>query len=134
MAGAALGDHQRPDRLHRPVTALRRAGCPAGQGCAGGADRVQRVGLAVPPALLPVGPVHLHDPDPVPGEVAGQAGAVAAGALDADQGDVPELPEPAQRPGVPGRGRRELSRPQQPADGIEGRGDVHLRMGVHPRR
>jgi hypothetical protein len=89
-------------------------------------------GLAVAVPVLPVGPAGLHYPDPVPGEVTGQAGPVAAGALDADQGDVPELPEPAQQAGVPGRGRGELPRPEQPAEGVEGRGDVHLGMGVDP--
>jgi hypothetical protein len=44
-AGAALGDHQRSDRLDRAVAAFRRAQRPAGQGRAGGADGVQRVGL-----------------------------------------------------------------------------------------
>ena len=39
-AGAALGHHQRPDRLHRAVAALRRARCPPGLRGPGGADRV----------------------------------------------------------------------------------------------
>jgi hypothetical protein len=38
--GAALGDHQRADRLDRAVPALRCAGRPAGLGGPGGADRV----------------------------------------------------------------------------------------------
>ena len=62
-AGAALGDHQRPDRLDRAVPALRRAAGPAGLGGPGGADRVQRVGLALAAAVLPVRAVHLDDPD-----------------------------------------------------------------------
>jgi hypothetical protein len=41
-----------------------------------------------------------------------------ARALDADQGDVPELPEPAQQAGVPGRRRGELSCPEQPAHAV----------------
>jgi hypothetical protein len=131
VAGAALGDHQGPDRLHRPVAAFGHAGCSPGQGGARGADRVQRVGLSLAVPFLPVSAVDFHDPDPGRSEVTGQSGAVAAGALDADQGDVPELPQPAQQAGVPGRGRGELPRPQQPADGIERRGDVHLGMGVH---
>jgi hypothetical protein len=102
-----------------PSRPLGRPGSPAGLRGAGGADRVQRIGLAVPVPVLPTGPVDLHHPDPVLGEVPGQAGAVAAGALHADQGDVPELAEPSQHAGVPGRGRWELPRPEQAADGIE---------------
>ena len=40
------------------------------------------------------------------GEVPGQAGAVAAGALDADQAHGPEPAQPAQQAGVPGRAWR----------------------------
>jgi hypothetical protein len=84
--GTAPGGHQRPDRLHRAVPALRRAAGPAGLRGPRGADRVQRVGLALTAAVLPVGAVHLDDPDPGRGDVAGQPGAVTAGPLDADQG------------------------------------------------
>ena len=94
-AGAALGDHQRADRLDRAVTALRRAAGPAGLGGPGGADGIERVGLALPAAVLAVGAVHLDDPDAGRGDVAGQAGAVAAGPLDPDQADGPEPAQPA---------------------------------------
>jgi hypothetical protein len=110
---AALGDHQRPDRLHRPVAALRRARCPAGLGGPRGADRIQRVGLALPVPVLPVRPVHLHDPDPGTGHVPGQARAVTTGALDADQGGTPELAQPFQQVSVPGGQLAQVSgRPQ----------------------
>jgi hypothetical protein len=36
----------------------------AGLGGPGGADRIQRAGLAGPAAVLPVRAVHLHDPAP----------------------------------------------------------------------
>ena len=129
--GAALGDHQRADRLDRAVPALRRAAGPAGLRGAGGADGVERVGLALPAAVLPVGAVHLDDPDAGGGDVPGQAGAVAAGALDADQAHGPEPAQPAQQAGVAGRGGRELLDAEQPADGIERSGDVHVGVGVH---
>ena len=130
-AGAALGDHQRPDRLDRAVAALRRAAGPPGLGGPGGADRVQRVGLALPAAVLAVGAVHLDDPDAGRGDVAGQAGAVAAGALDPDQGDGPEPAQPAQQAGVAGRSDRELLHAEQSADGVQRGGDVRVGMGVH---
>ena len=117
VAGAALGHHERPDRLHRPVAALRRPGRPAGLRGPRRADRVQRVGLAVAAAVLPVGPVHLDDPDPGRGHMPGQARAVAAGALDADQGDGPEPGQPAEQAGVPGCGGRGFPTPSSPPRG-----------------
>src|SRR5207245_2787523 len=107
-AGAALGDHQRADRLDGAVPAFRRAAGPAGLRGPGGADGVERVGLALPAPVLAVGAVDLDDADAGGGDIAGQAGAVAAGALDADQADGPEPAQPAQQPGVAGRGDGEL--------------------------
>ena len=51
--------------------------------------------------VLPVGPVDLDDPHATGRQVAGQPGAVAAGPLDPDQRDVPELREPAQQAAYP---------------------------------
>jgi hypothetical protein len=81
---SALGDHQGADSLYRAVAAFRCAAGPARLGGAGGADRIQRVGLALPAAVLPVRTVDLDDPDAGRGDVAGQARAVAAGPFDAD--------------------------------------------------
>ena len=117
VAGAALGHHERPDRLHRPVAALRRPGRPAGLRGPRRADRVQRVRLAVAAAVLPVGPVDLDDPDPGCGQMPGQARAVAAGALNADQGDGPEPGQPAEQAGVPGCGGRGFPTPSSPPRG-----------------
>src|SRR5712691_7693556 len=72
-AGAALGDHQRADRLDGAVPAFRRAAGPAGLRGPGGADGVERVGLALPAAGLAGGADDLDDPDAGGGEVAGQA-------------------------------------------------------------
>jgi hypothetical protein len=128
--GAALGDHQRADRLDSAVAALRRAAGPAGLGGPGGADRVQGVRLALPPPVLAVRAIHFHDPDAGRGDVAGQAGAVAAGALDPDQAHGPEPAQPGQQAGVAGRGDRELPDAEQAADGIERRGDMDVRVGA----
>ncbi len=97
----------------------------------GGADGAERVGLALAAPVLAVGAVDLDDPDAGGGDVAGQAGAVAAGALDADQADGPEPAQPAQQPGVAGRGDGELRDAEQPADRIQRGSDVHVRVGVH---
>ena len=57
-----------------------------------GGHRVGGVGLAAAAAGLPVGSDHLDDLDPLAGEVAGQPGAVATGAL------YPDLDQPAVAP------------------------------------
>ena len=90
--------------------------------------------LPCPAPVLPVRAVHLHDPDTGRGDVAGQAGAVAAGPLDPDQADGPEPAQPVQQPRITGRGGRELLHAEQPADGIERGGDVGVGVGVHARR
>ena len=130
-AGAALGDHQRPDRLHRTVPALRRAAGTAGLRSPRGAHRIEGVGLARPSPVLPVRAVHLHHPDPSRRDAAGQAGAVAAGALDPDQAHRPEPAQPVQQRRVASRGGRELLDAQQPADGIQRGRDVGVGVGVH---
>ena len=129
--GAAFGDHERPDRLDGAVPALRCTAGPARLGRAGGADGIQRVRLALPAPVLAVGAVHLHHPDTGRGDVAGQARAVTAGALDPDQAHGPEPAQPPQEKAVSGRGSRELLDTEQPSKGIERGGDVHVGMGVH---
>jgi hypothetical protein len=63
--------------------------------------------------------------------MAGQARAVAAGALDPDQGDGPEPAQPAQQAGVAGRGDRELPHAEQSPDGVQRGGDVRVGVSVH---
>jgi hypothetical protein len=92
------------------------------------------VGLALAAAVLPAGTAGLHDPDASRGDVAGQAGAVAAGALDPGQAHGPEPAQPAQQAAVSGRGGRELPDPRQPSDGIERSRDLHVRVGDPLRR
>jgi hypothetical protein len=88
-------------------------------------------GLALAAPVLPVRAVHPGDPDPSRGDMTGQPGAVAAGALDPDQADRAEAPQPAQEPGVPGRRRRELPHPEQPADAIQRRRHMVIGVRVH---
>jgi hypothetical protein len=94
-AGGALGDHQRPDSLHRAVTSSWRRGRPDAPGGAGGTDRIERVGLARPAPVLPVRAVHFYDPDPGRGDVPGQPGAEAAGPFDPSQAHRAEAVQPA---------------------------------------
>src|SRR5215470_4204023 len=65
-------------------------------------------GLARPPPVLPVGTVHLHHPHPRRRDVPGQARAVTAGPLDADQAHRAEPAQPPEEAGISGRGSREL--------------------------
>jgi hypothetical protein len=91
----------------------------------------RRVGFPLAAAVLPVGAVDLDDPDAGRGDVAGQAGAVAAGALDPDQAHGAESAQPAQQPGIADRGDGELPDAEQPADGIQCGGDMGIAMGVY---
>jgi hypothetical protein len=131
--GAAPGHHQGPDRLHGAVPALRGAASPAGLRGPRRADRIQRVGLALPAPVLPVRAVHLDDPDTGRGDIAGQARAVTAGPFDAGQAHHPEPAQPAQQPGIASRGSGELRDAGQPADRIKRRGDVGIGVS-DPRR
>ncbi len=63
--------------------------------------------------------------------MAGQAGAVAAGALDPYQAHRPEPAQPAQQVRIPGRGDGEFPDAEQPADRIQGGRDMGISVGVH---
>ncbi|HEX7270095.1 MAG TPA: hypothetical protein VF256_22095 [Streptosporangiaceae bacterium] len=88
-------------------------------------------GLTPTAPVLAVRAVHLHDPDASRTDVAGQAGAVTAGALNSGQAHSPEPAQPLQQTGIAGQGDRELPDAEQAPDGIQRGGDVHIRMGVH---
>jgi hypothetical protein len=88
-------------------------------------------GLARPAPVLPVGAVHLHHPHTSRGDVAGQAGAVAAGPFDPDQAHGPEPAQPRQQAGISGCSGRELPDTEQPADRVQRCCDVHVGVGVH---
>jgi hypothetical protein len=129
-AALRLGDHQRTDRLDGAVASFGRAAGPARLSGPGSADGVQRVGLALPAAVLAVRAVNLDHADTGRGDMAGQAGAVAAGSFDPDQADGPEPAQPPQEAGVASRAGRELPDAEQPSDGIECGGDMHVGMGA----
>jgi hypothetical protein len=129
--GAAPGDHQRADRLDGAVPAPGRTAGPAGLRGPGGADRVERVGLALPAPVLPAGADCLDDPDAGCGDVAGQAGTVAAGSLDTGQGDGAQPAQPAQQAGVARRCGGEFREAEQPAEPIERSGDMGICVSIH---
>jgi hypothetical protein len=129
--GAAPGDHQGPDRLHRAVPALGGAAGPAGLRGPRGADRIEGIGLARPAPVLPVGATGLDDPDTSRGDITGQSGAVTAGPFDAGHGDGTEPAQPDWQAGIAGRGGGELPGAGQPADRIERGGDMRIRVSIH---
>ncbi len=64
-------------------------------------------------------------------QVSGQLGAVGTGALDADLCDLAVLLGPADQLGVACRRSGEPGGAEHPPEAIEGRGDVHVHVGVH---
>ena len=94
--GTAPHRPKRADGLHDAVAALGRRGGRTGQHRAGGGLGVDRVGLAALAAGASVWPVDLHHGDVLVQQVAGQAGAVAAGAFDPHGIQAPVPAKPAQ--------------------------------------
>ena len=97
----------------------------------GGLDGVEGIGLARPTPLLAVRPIDLDDVDAVGLQVTGEPGAVAASALDADQGDGSEAAQPAEQAPVAGGVRGKRLDAQQPADGVQGGGHMDVEVGVN---
>ena len=75
---------QRSYRFDRTVPAFGSGGGLPVESSPGGVLSVHGVGFAPEAAQLPVGTVHFHHLDTGSGQMAGQAGAVAAGALHPD--------------------------------------------------
>jgi hypothetical protein len=130
--GTAPHRPKRPDGLHDAVAALGRRGGRTGHHRAGGGlgvDRIRRAALA---AGAPVWPVDLHHGDVLIQQEPGQAGAVAAGAVDPDRVWVPVATQPAQQlPGASTVGG-ELPVAQQSSLLVDDGGVVGAAVGVHP--
>jgi hypothetical protein len=67
-----------------------------GQGGAGGGVGVERIGLAAGSAGASVRAVDLHHGHTCRVQVAGQSGAVGAGALDPDRGELAVVTDPGE--------------------------------------
>lgn len=127
----AAGGQQHGQGLTVPTVAWGAEPGP-GEGFAGGADRVQRVGLRTVSARGPLRPVELdHDLLPLE-QVTGQAGAVAAGALDGPSPQrgvaVGELHQPCVPVGV---GRDGDLAEDGAGAGIDRGGGVGVDVGVY---
>ena len=104
----------------------------AGEGGARRGFGVDGVGLAALAAGLAVRAVHLDHLDARRGEVASQAGAVAAGAFDADTAHGAPGGQPGGQLAVAGGVRRERRRRQQRPGGINSSGDMDITVGIDP--
>jgi len=123
---------QRADGLDRAGPGLRDTGGGPGQHGARGRFGIDRVGLADPAAGPPVRPVDLDHPDLCGSQESGQAGAVAAGALDPDRGHGTESLQPGEQPAVASHRGRELGIAQQPAQLIDRRRGMGVEVGIYP--
>jgi hypothetical protein len=92
------------------------------------------VGLARPASTLTVRSVDFHHRDPQTLEIAGQPGAVAAGAFDTDQHHRTQRREPLDELAIARRCRRERRGSQQAAALIQRGSDVHLEVGIDATR
>src|SRR3954453_14538749 len=119
----AARDAKQADHLDLPIRRFRLADGRAREDRAGRGLRIRGVGLpAAPPALAiaPVRPVDLDHRAAVGTEPAGQAGPVAARALDPDGPECPILGGPGGEGRAAGRSRREAASPKPPSLLIEG--------------
>src|SRR5664279_5159215 len=87
---ASAGNPQHSDRLHDRVRVFRDYRLDAGQSPPSGTLGVDRIGLSPHSTGPSVGPVDLNRTDLVLSQATGEAGAVAAGALYADERDPAE--------------------------------------------
>jgi hypothetical protein len=90
-------------------------------------DDVLAIGLASAPTTLAVGAVNFDHTDALIVQMAGETGAVAAGALDTHEFERTEASEPAEQTAIAGRGGLEGLRPEQGTAVVQRSGDVHTR-------
>ena len=128
----AARDGEHADRLDGAVVGFGHSGGVPGEGAARRGFGVDGVGLAGAAAHLAVGTIHLHHLDAGRGEVARQAGAVAAGAFDADTAHGTPRGQPGGQLAVAGGVRRERRRRQQRPGGINSGGDMDITVRVDP--
>ena len=97
---------------------------------AGGSLGIDGVALASSAAGLTVRAVDVHDLDPLAGEVPGEPGAVAAGALHPDTDKFTVAAHPAEQLPVAGCRRLERRDVVYAAGLVDHRGDMKVLVGV----
>ena len=107
------GNAQNPHGFDVSVPRLGLAAGVAREGGPGGRDGIFGIGLALAPAALAIGAVHLDDADPFVLKVTGEPGAIRAGPFDTDQLDGAEVAQPPQQLLVAGSVVGKLSTPRR---------------------
>jgi hypothetical protein len=115
------GHSQRPDGLDGAVRSFGHHGGDASQHCSGGGLGVDGVGLARLAARSSLRSWHLQHGDLFPPQVAGQAGAVGAGAFHPDSAHPAEATHPPHQVSVGLVAGGELGGPEQPAVAVDHR-------------
>src|SRR5688572_16173860 len=130
LTARTFGDQQGPHRFHRPVAGLGDRSTATPECRSGRFDRVELIGLAVAATLLPVRAIDLDHFDPGALQKPGQPGAVGAGALDPDPGQLAEAGEPVVQVSVAGGCRRKRLDTQHTAVAVQSRRDMHIEVRV----
>ena len=128
----AAGHPQRAQRVDLPAAGLRDTAGPASLGSPRGGLGVDRIGLTLPTAGLPVRAIDLDQLHPCRLQKSSQASPINPATFNPDPHQLPERAQPGQQCGVTGRGGRELTVPQQPAGRVECGGGVGVFVRVDP--
>ena len=124
-------DLERPDHLDDTVPGFGGRGRLARQHGPGGALGIDGVGLADGAARVPVPPIHFDDTMPRAADRAGQAGAIAAGALDAKRLDPPVGVGPRDQRPIPAQVGDEGLIAEADPSGVDRHRDVDMLVGVN---
>ena len=124
-------DLELPDHLDDTVPGFGGRGRLARQHGPGGALGIDGVGLADGAARVPVPPIHFDDMMPRAADRAGQAGAIAAGALDAKRLDPPVGVGPRDQRPIPARVGDEGLIAEADPSGVDRHRDVDILVGVN---
>ena len=124
-------DLELPGHLDDTVPGFGGRGRLARQHGPGGALGIDGVGLADGAARVPVPPIHFDDPMPRAADRAGQAGAIAAGALDAKRLDPPVGVGPRDQRPIPARVGDEGLIAEADPSGVDRHRDVDMLVGVN---
>ena len=124
-------DLELPDHLDDTVPGFGGRGRLARQHGPGGALGIDGVGLADGAARVPVPPIHFDDTMSRAADRAGQAGAIAAGALDAKRLDPPVGVSPRDQRPIPARVGDEGLVAEADPSGVDRHRDVDMLVGVN---
>ncbi len=132
FARRCSGDAQNPHGFDVSVPGLGLAAGVAREGRPGSRDGIFGIGLALAPAALAIGTIHLDDADPFVLKVTSEPGAIGAGPFDTDQLDRAEVAQPPQQLLVSGFGGAEALHAEQGPSLVQSRSYVHVEVCIDP--